>query len=177
MKKCYKCKRTLSEDNFYKDKSLSDGLKGSCKTCNTDICRSYRMRHRKECREYRKKWATNHKEKVLEYSRRTRQKNFASVLIRGAKHRAQIKKVPFDLDEHTEEIRRRLDSWTCELTGIPLDKTKRRDFNSPSLDRIIPSVGYLYSNIRIVSYAVNCALGTWGEEKLRIIAEALLGRR
>ena len=176
MKKCFKCKRMLSEDNFYKDASQSCGLKGSCKSCNTILCKKYRQRNRTAMRAYSRRWTRAHPAKHAEYGRRYRQNHFAHALIQSAKARAKLKKVPFDLDAYREEIKQRVEKWECELTGMKLDRTGRRSFNSPSIDRIVPARGYIYSNIRIVSYAVNCALGTWGEEKLRIIAAALLGR-
>jgi hypothetical protein len=38
--------------------------------------------------------------------------------------------------------------------------------NSPSLDKIIPKLGYVRGNVRVVCYQVNMALGEYGEEKL-----------
>lgn len=34
---------------------------------------------------------------------------------------------------------------------------------APSIDRIIPSLGYVPGNIRLVVYAVNAAMNEWGE--------------
>ena len=33
-----------------------------------------------------------------------------------------------------------------------------------ALDRIDPSKGYVYGNVRIVAFAVNAMLGDWGED-------------
>jgi hypothetical protein len=97
-------------------------------------------------------------------------------MIRHAKKRAEKYKVPFDLDQHVEKIKTRLARMRCEMTGIPLQRGSEgvadRKFNSPSLDRIVPSKGYVYKNIRIVCWAMNCAMGTWGEGVLRTIVKA-----
>jgi hypothetical protein len=45
-------------------------------------------------------------------------------------------------------------------------------FDSPSIDRITPEKGYVYTNVRVISRLMNCALGDWGEETL---AAAMLG--
>ena len=45
-------------------------------------------------------------------------------------------------------------------------------FDSPSLDGIVPELGYTYANVRVVCYAMNCALGTWGEAPLLLMLEA-----
>lgn len=34
MKRCSRCKRELSEDNFYKNKTKADGLNNECKACS-----------------------------------------------------------------------------------------------------------------------------------------------
>jgi hypothetical protein len=58
----------------------------------------------------------------------------------------------------------------CEITGFPLrEKHGKQDYNSPSIDRIDPSKGYLYDNVRIVCFAINAAMGQWGLEKLEAL--------
>jgi hypothetical protein len=42
----------------------------------------------------------------------------------------------------------------------------------PSLDRIIPNLGYVPGNLRIVSNFVNIAMNEWGEEALKAFVEA-----
>ena len=66
----------------------------------------------------------------------------------------------------------RVNQMVCEMTGVVLDVTATKGWNSPSLDRIIPERGYVYSNVRVVCYAMNCALGTWGEGVLWTMLEA-----
>lgn len=67
----------------------------------------------------------------------------------------------------------------CMVSGIPLDAT-RRTKNAravpmqPSLDRINSHLGYSKSNCRIVSYAVNVALGQWGDALLVEIAHGIV---
>src|SRR5258708_5621185 len=44
---------------------------------------------------------------------------------------------------------------TCPALGIPLSLGKKRSSNSPSLDRIDPSRGYVTGNIRVISDRAN----------------------
>jgi hypothetical protein len=89
------------------------------------------------------------------------------MLICGARKRALPKGLPFDLDQHKPEITARVRAGHCEMTGLPFDMGMGRTFDSPSIDRIEPTLGYVYSNIRIILWGMNAALGTWGEDVLR----------
>lgn len=58
--------------------------------------------------------------------------------------------------------------WRCAVTGIPFDTPGKvvKPFG-PGLDRIVPKLGYIKGNVRIVLHMVNCAMMQWGEEPLR----------
>jgi len=44
----------------------------------------------------------------------------------------------------------------CPVLGIPIDKkSKHRSANSPSLDKVIPALGYVPGNIRVISWRAN----------------------
>lgn len=112
-----------------------------------------------------------------EYQRTYRQRNRARDLIRHARLRAHKKALPFDLDQHIEELQSRIDAGVCEISGEPFNLTGGRTWDSPSLDRITPSIGYIYSNIRVVLHAVNSAMGDWGDAKMLEIARSIMARR
>ena len=40
----------------------------------------------------------------------------------------------------------------CPVLNIPLLSTGKRTDNSPSLDRIIPSLGYVPGNVKVISW-------------------------
>jgi hypothetical protein len=112
-------------------------------------------------------------EKDIEYQKKYRQKYPLKMTLRHALKRAKAFDVPYDLDLHIPELEKRLSAMKCEMTGIALRPSMgggirgQRVWNTPSLDRIIPAKGYVYSNVRIVCWAMNCAMGTWGEEILK----------
>lgn len=69
-------------------------------------------------------------------------------------------------------------NFRCALSNVPFDLIPHghgrapRPF-APSIDRIDSKHGYTEGNVRIVCWAANCLLGTWGDEPaLRVIAGA-----
>lgn len=163
------------ETKFYKDKTRADGLRGYCKVCDRELHQEYTEKNREHLKEYRRGWYKKQPaSKMKKQNRKSRVSNIGSALISAARSRARKKGVPFDLDNHKEQIIKRVNAAKCELTGMPLNPAGRKSFNSVSLDRIRPELGYIYSNVRVVAYSVNCALGTWGEAKLMEIARLLL---
>lgn len=92
-----------------------------------------------------------------------------------AAKRAKDKNLPFDLD--IEDMNRRVAEGKCEITGLPLAIEGRgQTWNSPSIDRIKPELGYVRSNVRVVIWALNSAFGTWGEGVFAALAERYLER-
>lgn len=73
-------------------------------------------------------------------------------LLVSAKRRAKDSNLPFDLElDDIPEI-----PELCPLLGIPLRRGNGSVcHNSPSLDKIIPSLGYVKGNIQIVSHRAN----------------------
>lgn len=109
--------------------------------------------------------------------------NHLRMLVRTAKRRAKQKQLPFDLTDHVEALIARRDIGCCELTGIPFRDTEEYlniqgpQWNSPSLDRVSPELGYVYSNVRIVLHAVNMMFGNWGEDRAIEIMHAIMESR
>lgn len=70
---------------------------------------------------------------------------------RAAKKRARKKKIPFNI--HPDDI---VIPDFCPILGIPIAKQDGRpNSNSPSLDRIIPELGYVPGNIMVISWRAN----------------------
>jgi hypothetical protein len=115
------------------------------------------------------------------YQLKYRKLHRAKDLIRHAKRRAEQKGVPFDLDDYENEIQARINLGTCELTGFRFNLDCGRTWDSPSLDRINPTEGYVFSNIRVVCHAVNSAMETGGripysDRRWRLWTNAARGR-
>jgi len=171
-KQCRKCKKTYPLNQFFKDAIKADGLRGCCKQCDVAMTLKYCRTHKKKMRAAHRAWYAKNIDKCREQSRSARRKNRARWLLKNSRNRAKEKGLAFDLDKHWPELKKRIDVLRCELTGLPLDLNAIRDWNSPSIDRIDCSRGYTYDNVRIVCFAMNCAMGTWGENKLKLVLNA-----
>jgi hypothetical protein len=84
----------------------------------------------------------------------------------SAEWRAKKAGVPYTIDAYTIDRLLVDQSWRCAISGIELmaPAAGKREAFGPSLDRIVPALGYVPGNVRIVSNMVNCALNEWGEE-------------
>ncbi|RZD49570.1 MAG: hypothetical protein CXT65_05205 [Methanobacteriota archaeon] len=70
----------------------------------------------------------------------------------------------FGLD--IEWVKKRIQLGTCEASGVPFDlqsKSGQLSPRTPTIDRIIPELGYTKENCRIICMALNTLFGTWGE--------------
>ena len=181
-KVCTKCGLRQTRTNFHKSAISPDGLKPRCKNCIRKWAAAYYLDNReqmlKQHAEYRDKNRDELRRKGVRSQRKYRNENPAKALIRGAKGRAKEKKLPFDLEEHMEEIEERVGVGLCEFSGLPLNLSMRpRDWDSLSIHRLVPSDGYVYSNIMIVCWAANQMIGTWGEATALMIMRACVNRR
>jgi len=91
-----------------------------------------------------------------EYSRSYREKNPERIIQQHAKNRAKRKNLVFNIDVSDIQI-----PIICPILGIPIIKNisesraKGPSSNSPSLDRIDNSKGYIKGNVTIISHKAN----------------------
>jgi len=178
LKTCSKCRQSKLPSEFRPEPRAMDGLRYSCLECDRRVNRAYVERNREVRRLKQQESRRADPRRHRAYQLKHYAKNRAALLVRGAKRRADKNSLPFDLYPHVKEIQCRIDAGKCELSGIALDLyAPARAYNCPSLDRIIPAKGYLYSNVRVVCQAMNCALGSWGEAALEQVVRAWLARK
>lgn len=93
--------------------------------------------------------------------------------ISAAKCRAKELDLPFDLT-----VKWAKDRWTgrCEMTDKPfvLGSGMKRSPFGPSLDRIVPSEGYVQSNCRFILWGINALKMTGTDEDVLRIALAIV---
>lgn len=172
MKTCAKCQEIKPLDAFEKEPRAKDGRRYSCKACRNAQRRALALTRGA------RPLSTRAKQTAKDYGRRYRQKFVWRTLLLHARKRAAKFGWAFDLDEHAEAMRTRVEKMTCEMTGLPLVSSAgvgspgQRRWNTPSLDRIDPTKGYTYQNTRIVCWAMNAAMSTWGEEVTRTVMKA-----
>lgn len=100
-------------------------------------------------------------------------------LLKGARRRAEMDNVQFDLER--QDILQMLDrqSGKCAISGLPFDlsaaETRRRPF-APSLDRIKQGGSYILPNVRLACVAANIARSDWSDDALRALARGILAQ-
>lgn len=102
-------------------------------------------------RRWRKNNPEKYKEQTAAHYKRSKETCYVQLLLRSAKQRAKKQAIPFNLTIADVDI-----PSHCPVLGIPLlaAETLHND-NSPSLDRIVPNVGYVPGNVVVVSWRAN----------------------
>lgn len=99
----------------------------------------------------------------------------------SAKSRASAKGLPYAIDAHLIDRLLVDQGWRCAVSSVPLVAPRgaekhHADAFGPSLDRIVPELGYVPGNVRVVSNIVNGAMNEWGLESLLILIDAMKGK-
>ena len=138
---CSRAGEVQPMENFYKYKRGFDGLSAACKTCVN-----------KQRDEWRRKKGlqTPKRERTYEFEPNT----WIAYKYPRIRYRALKKGIPFDMEPSDLADMPEL----CPVLGCKLDYDRRGDRRLwASVDRIIPALGYVKGNIRIISMAANLA--------------------
>lgn len=162
-----------------------DHTKKYCKICNNLLDLSeFRIRGNNQ----KGYWENNICKKcdvqlIKDY--RLTDKGIAAEIARRTKHVSKKETLPFDLDKKWVLDKLNEINWKCELTGLPM--IKKRDnlqhsntgfqWNSLSIDKIIPQLGYVKNNVRFVLNQINCFKQDGPDDRMYMLAEALLRNR
>lgn len=116
------------------------------------------------------------KERVRQLAHYESVEGRARHMLNAAIARAKKDEVPVTITY--EWVLERLSKLECEITGIPFDlKAGRgndvRNPYAPSIDRIVPSLGYTQENCRLTIWMYNMSKCTWGDSDVLRMAEAL----
>lgn len=131
---CIHCK----EDKLIKD--FRKGSKRTCRKCHYAIQKSNFHRH--PCRTKKRK-----RQYVLDEKINRREQ----CIMRMLKRRAKVKLINFNLEISDIRIPK-----VCPVLGIELSFTNNHhNDSSPSVDRLIPALGYVKGNIQIISNRAN----------------------
>lgn len=130
--RCPKCEETKQASEFYKNKSRWCGVDCWCKKCQL---LAQAERHAKNPEKYRSQRVSDPRMNILSSARR----------------RAKLKGIEFSIT--TDNI---VVPTVCPILGIPLVvNEKHAKENSPTLDRVDVSKGYIPSNICVISARAN----------------------
>lgn len=186
MKSCTKCGR--SDVVFGKSKKTKDGLRQQCNSCrkvyrsNTSVRQKtymaeYYVRNQEVFRKNHSAYYTEHKEELNAYCKSYRgrelQENPEKIIFLRTRRRAEDRGIPFDLDLSDMII-----PSVCPVLGIVIVCSGGRPRpDSPSVDRMIPSLGYVRGNVRIISNRANTLKSDSTVEEMTMILEDLLRLR
>lgn len=121
------------------------------------------------------KYKTRYLAKNKQY--RQTKRGHLTTFLSQAKKRAQNKGIPFDLDlEYLMSIA----TDECPVFGIKFvwgRGLRKRDFNGPSLDRIVQELGYVKGNVVFISFKANMIKQDVTEKELYAVADWLHDKR
>jgi hypothetical protein len=122
--------------------------------------------------EYLRKWKAANKKHVAnyqkEYSAKWYRANLEKYLLYQVRARAKKLGLPFNLSLDDIQI-----PEVCPILGIPLARNEGKlgpAHNSPSVDRVIPELGYVKGNVQIISTRANVMKNDASPEELRKFA-------
>lgn len=118
-----------------------------------------------------KQWNADNKDKLAAYNKKWAESNGAMYLWTKAKNRARLQGLDFELEPSDISI-----PELCPYLGIPLvlELGKGHTQNSPSLDRVDNSKGYVKGNIQVISRRANTMKSNASKEELLRFAKAVL---
>jgi hypothetical protein len=135
-KVCRKCTEVKPIEGYAKCASAGDGRQRWCRACSN----AYQSARQK-----------SYPEAYAARSRAHRISQPVLVMLARARFRAKAAGAPFDLTPTDVEIPERCPILCIELSrgdGRPSD-------NSPSLDRLVPHLGYVKDNVVVISHRAN----------------------
>ncbi len=134
------------------------------KYCESIICR--RQMSQLKAKKYRDLNPVRNNDNWNRYSKTM--KGRTTLLLNYAKDRSTKLGLPFDLDRAF--IFNKLANGRCEITGETFgmlsDDGYRVSPRTPSLDRIVPSKGYVKDNVRMVCFIINVMHHEWSDSLL-----------
>lgn len=181
MKACSKC-GVEKEDSAY-DKAgvarLADGstrqrVRGKCNTCVRDYRRlegnrSSQKKYRDSEHGKKKRAEKYVHERDSGILRDRYRRHITGVLLRNARMRAKKFGLPFDLVLSDIVI-----PAVCPVLGIAITPGRGKRLNangSPTVDRIVPALGYVRTNIAVISWRANRLKSDAAPEELLRVAQ------
>jgi hypothetical protein len=148
-KQCTICKIIKPLSEFSSHIGRKDGKNNQCKQCSASGARRYQS--------------------LNPFMTQT------SSMVRKARQRAKDKNLPFNIDH---DYIRSIAPSHCPVFGIALEWSSYRENgngalpNSPSLDRIDPSKGYVKGNVWIISHRANTIKNDASHDELKLVTKA-----
>ena len=150
LKKCFKCKDFKSIDEFSKNKSNYDGYQKVCKDCfsnYTCVKNGYKRKSFKI-------------KNSLEY--------YFNTKLSLLKNKCSLKNLPFDLEKGDLLKLFNKQEGKCYYTGIEITHNVGcSQYNSISIERLTPELGYTKGNVVLSSFNMNSFKGMMNENEFK----------
>ena len=156
-------------------KEPADFFKGHPEACRECVCAANRISAKRTYDRKRNnakvaRHVARHRVEINEARRVRHVEQPALSMLREAKRRARRKNIPFDLRLFDIHI-----PTTCPVLGIPIFVSGGVvTQNSPSIDRIVPCLGYVRGNVRVISFRANSLKQDATCEELQLVLADLL---
>ena len=172
-KKCPKCNEVKQVSEFSKRGDSRLGLMSWCKPCNREKVSKWRSVNKEKVNEYQRKWNEANRDKVNSKQKKYRSLNplkiRSSKMLLEAKVKSIRNNVPFNID--FEYVYNLCENGKCSITGLDFEILNKRGPRSPSLDRIVPRLGYTKGNVRVILWALNAFKNEWSDSEIYPIAK------
>jgi hypothetical protein len=162
-KVCSKCGFSKPLSDFYFRKDMKDFRNECIECCKKNISENQKNRNKIYWKEYRDK----NREMLRNKRKLFTSNNKELILLWLSRGRAKKKGIQFDIDVSDIVIPN-----ICPVLGIPIYKdisSNRGMDNSPSLDRIDNSKGYVKGNVMVISFRANKLKGDASIDELKKI--------
>lgn len=170
MKTCSKCKKNKELSEFHNSQVHTDGLYPNCKECK----REYDIKYRKSAKVQEYSKSKIYRDRKKEYRKWLSDTKPEKMIWTSAKYRAKVQNVPFNITVEDIVIPEYCPLLNTKLERKPYGKGGSFQPNSPSLDKIIPELGYVKDNIMVISMKANAMKYNASKEELVIFAENIL---
>ena len=158
---CTQCNQHKEQGDFWW-KDGKQRLSSRCRECRNANYKENPHRARERARI----WYKANSGRASVRSRYYRKANVCVMLLRAAKRRARNSALPFDLTITDIHIPQR-----CPVLGLSLVVNEGRSrASSPTIDRIVPSLGYVRGNILVISHRANTIKNDASVEELFRVA-------
>lgn len=150
-KRCTKCGVVKWVEEYGVDSRLpAPGRVSQCKECKRLYARMLRAQDIERSREVNRRWRERNR---LSYNAKRRQEHREDprpTLLQHAKYRARKLGIPFAITACDLVVEDK-----CPVLGIAYQVGPKISDRSRTVDRIIPGLGYVPGNVRVISYRAN----------------------
>lgn len=152
---CAKCGIEKPVEEFQRRTDTRNGRQSRCKPCRKEYAAERYLANREHLLNLNHEWIDRVKREEPE-----------RMLVQSARQRAKRRGIPFTITMKDIVIPER-----CPVLGIPLERgTRTHHAASPSIDEVVPGLGYIPGNVQVISHKANAMKRDANPEELQRFA-------